>query len=321
MTDHKALKPTWLTINQNFVGRLGRWALLLQEFGFTIQYRKGQENKVTDALSRPNESSWEFQDEPQTQVPGPEDEQPACNQPTPHQDAHPAERLMHVYTDAAAAAADENEFEWDSIVSEEKEASLPSGDTELPDCDSTEEGAPNRELLTMNRNVIATSALQPAALQPLPPTTAAEPVEDQQPLVTREMRAWLDQVFNAATTTAEQQHAPKAPGFRNKPIIISLEGNIESGKSAALCNLVTALHDRWAVILEPVEKWQHLLQACYGGATGTPDNSHHLATALLKNTVLSSYLQAQDLPPAYNNWCMTLRVQRSSTCSAPSQAP
>lgn len=34
ITDHRAL--TWLTTNKKFTGRLARWALLLQEFDFTI---------------------------------------------------------------------------------------------------------------------------------------------------------------------------------------------------------------------------------------------------------------------------------------------
>ena len=55
LTDHKPLE--WLA-KQKSVGRLWRWAVMLQEFDFLIQYRPGSTNDNADALSRstPNNS-------------------------------------------------------------------------------------------------------------------------------------------------------------------------------------------------------------------------------------------------------------------------
>ncbi|GMF33022.1 unnamed protein product [Phytophthora fragariaefolia] len=50
VTDHIALK--WLMTTKEPAGRLHRWSLTLQEYGFEIQYRPGKENHVADALSR-----------------------------------------------------------------------------------------------------------------------------------------------------------------------------------------------------------------------------------------------------------------------------
>ena len=50
MTDHKPL--TSLFTNTLPPGRLGRWALLVQEFGLKIFYSPGIVNFVPDALSR-----------------------------------------------------------------------------------------------------------------------------------------------------------------------------------------------------------------------------------------------------------------------------
>ena len=49
LTDHKPLE--WLA-KQKCVGRLWRWAVILQEYDFIITYRKGTENDNADALSR-----------------------------------------------------------------------------------------------------------------------------------------------------------------------------------------------------------------------------------------------------------------------------
>lgn len=50
ITDHLSLK--WLNSIDNPTGRLARWALELQQYNFTVQYRKGKQNVVADALSR-----------------------------------------------------------------------------------------------------------------------------------------------------------------------------------------------------------------------------------------------------------------------------
>ena len=49
LTDHKPLE--WLA-NQKSIGRLWRWAVILQEYEFIVKYRQGKENNNADALSR-----------------------------------------------------------------------------------------------------------------------------------------------------------------------------------------------------------------------------------------------------------------------------
>ncbi len=50
LTDHQPLK--WLDAMKNSNKRLMRWAILLQEYTFTITYRKGIANGNADGLSR-----------------------------------------------------------------------------------------------------------------------------------------------------------------------------------------------------------------------------------------------------------------------------
>ena len=49
-TDHQAL--IWLNVARFQNAKLERWALKLQEFNFTVEYKKGCENVVADCLSR-----------------------------------------------------------------------------------------------------------------------------------------------------------------------------------------------------------------------------------------------------------------------------
>lgn len=50
VTDHSSLR--WLMSQKDPSGRLGRWSIKLQSFDFEIEYRKGSNNVVPDALSR-----------------------------------------------------------------------------------------------------------------------------------------------------------------------------------------------------------------------------------------------------------------------------
>ena len=50
ITDHKALQ--WLDNIKSSNSRLMRWSLILQDFNFDIQYRKGITNQNADSLSR-----------------------------------------------------------------------------------------------------------------------------------------------------------------------------------------------------------------------------------------------------------------------------
>lgn len=50
ITDHASLK--WLMDQKDLSGRLARWSLKLQSYNFHIEYRKGSQNVVPDALSR-----------------------------------------------------------------------------------------------------------------------------------------------------------------------------------------------------------------------------------------------------------------------------
>lgn len=50
LTDHASLR--WLQTISSPTGRLARWNVYLQQFDFTIKFRKGKSNLVADALSR-----------------------------------------------------------------------------------------------------------------------------------------------------------------------------------------------------------------------------------------------------------------------------
>ncbi|XP_040355462.1 uncharacterized protein LOC121045989 [Ixodes scapularis] len=61
-TDHMAL--SWLKGLQNPAGRLARWALSLQRYKYTIEYKRGVANHVADALSRAPLLGQEMQVDP-----------------------------------------------------------------------------------------------------------------------------------------------------------------------------------------------------------------------------------------------------------------
>lgn len=50
ITDHQSLR--WLHRLELPTGRLARWLFELQQFDYEVQYRRGTENVVADALSR-----------------------------------------------------------------------------------------------------------------------------------------------------------------------------------------------------------------------------------------------------------------------------
>ena len=50
ISDHASLQ--WLFKLKNPSGRLARWALELQQYDFTVEYKRGALNTVPDSLSR-----------------------------------------------------------------------------------------------------------------------------------------------------------------------------------------------------------------------------------------------------------------------------
>ncbi|KZR95724.1 Uncharacterized protein APZ42_010351, partial [Daphnia magna] len=50
VSDHRPLQ--WLQTFKDETGRLGRWAILLSNMKFSVQYRPGQVHENTDFLSR-----------------------------------------------------------------------------------------------------------------------------------------------------------------------------------------------------------------------------------------------------------------------------
>ena len=50
ITDHQPLE--WIMTTTKLTGKLARWSLLLQEYDFTVEHRKGVENTNADCLSR-----------------------------------------------------------------------------------------------------------------------------------------------------------------------------------------------------------------------------------------------------------------------------
>ena len=50
VTDHEPLK--WIMTTEKLTGKLARWSLLLQEYDFTVEHRKGVDNTNADCLSR-----------------------------------------------------------------------------------------------------------------------------------------------------------------------------------------------------------------------------------------------------------------------------
>ena len=50
VTDHEPLK--WIMTTEKLTGKLARWSLLLQEYDFTVEHRKGIDKTNADCLSR-----------------------------------------------------------------------------------------------------------------------------------------------------------------------------------------------------------------------------------------------------------------------------
>ena len=63
-TDHMALR--YLSTMKNGGGRLTRWALALQPFTYSVEYRKGSSNSNADGLSR---QAWDCKDPPGSTLP------------------------------------------------------------------------------------------------------------------------------------------------------------------------------------------------------------------------------------------------------------
>lgn len=53
--DHDALK--YMVNKPQLSGRIARWILLLQEFNFIVEVRRGKSHANVDHLSRPNDES------------------------------------------------------------------------------------------------------------------------------------------------------------------------------------------------------------------------------------------------------------------------
>ena len=50
VTDHEPLK--WIMTTEKLTRKLARWSLLLQEYDFTVEHRKGVDNTNADCFSR-----------------------------------------------------------------------------------------------------------------------------------------------------------------------------------------------------------------------------------------------------------------------------
>lgn len=82
ITDHRALK--WLQTQKDLTGRLGRWAIRLQEYDFEVVYRPGVTNQNADAMSRRPYSSDHNADD-NTKNDSPEVQVSIVDRSSPHQ--------------------------------------------------------------------------------------------------------------------------------------------------------------------------------------------------------------------------------------------
>lgn len=108
--------------------------------------------------------------------------------------------------------------------------------------------------------------------------------------------AWLEAANVEEAGVPRLETPGEEPGlllpnpYEQLPIVVSLEGNIGSGKSSALERLTGTLRGNWSLVKEPVNKWQPLLDVFYRSqATGASRDMQQLATAQLQMAVLHSY--------------------------------
>lgn len=72
------------------------------------------------------------------------------------------------------------------------------------------------------------------------------------------------------------------------PLLISIEGNIGSGKSQVIEFLRGQLDRTWQIVTEPLDAWEHLLPAFY--STAPDSDTRHAVATLLQISVLAAYI-------------------------------
>jgi transposase InsO family protein len=102
VTDHHALQ--WLPTKKSPNKRLARWALLLSEFSFEVQYRKGKDNANADGLSRNPISSPHSNDDDDDMKDG---AAAVAVRSTPHHSASDADSSNAIFHAATPPASDQ----------------------------------------------------------------------------------------------------------------------------------------------------------------------------------------------------------------------